>query len=158
MFLFYFRTGGSKYTHFENFEQDNEFINGLKEYFVEIRQHIDVKDSRIFDKADSGSPNIIQLNFKDFKPGSIVAIKVSQPSNVRTAIQKLRELMKSFSQTQQTDLKNIINELKLEDLNRALYRCDQEERDDGKGFDVYNIPNFGSLVYAGLQGTIFEVE
>jgi glycogen debranching enzyme len=35
----------------------------------------------------------------------------------------------------------------------VLYRCEAEERDSSGGEDgVYNIPNHGPLVYAGLQG------
>lgn len=71
---------------------------------------------------------------------------------MRAAIFKLLKLKHDFSQTEPTELRKIISTFNLEDLNYALYRCDQEERDDGNGFDVYNIPNFGSLVYAGFQG------
>lgn len=43
--------------------------------------------------------------------------------------------------------------LSLIDLNFVLYRCEAEERDSSDGQDgVYNIPNHGPLVYAGLQG------
>ena len=43
--------------------------------------------------------------------------------------------------------------LDLVDLNFVLYRCEPEERDFLGGTDgVYMIPNYGSLVYAGLQG------
>ncbi|PWY86908.1 glycogen debranching enzyme [Aspergillus heteromorphus CBS 117.55] len=43
--------------------------------------------------------------------------------------------------------------LSLIDLNFVLYRCEAEERDSSNGQDgVYNIPNHGPLVYAGLQG------
>lgn len=43
--------------------------------------------------------------------------------------------------------------LSLFDLNFVLYRCEQEERDWSGGSDgVYNIPNHGPLIYAGLQG------
>lgn len=44
-------------------------------------------------------------------------------------------------------------QLSLIDLNFVLYRCEPEERDSSGGSDgVYNIPNHGALVYAGLQG------
>ena len=47
-----------------------------------------------------------------------------------------------------------IEELDLLDLNYALYRCDQEERDDGNGGGAYEVPGAGSLVYCGLQGIV----
>jgi glycogen debranching enzyme len=41
----------------------------------------------------------------------------------------------------------------LVDLNFILYRCESEERDSSDGKDgVYDIPGYGKLVYAGLQG------
>ncbi|KAJ9249429.1 CAZyme family GH13 [Paecilomyces variotii] len=49
--------------------------------------------------------------------------------------------------------KEAFSDLDLVDLNFVLYRCDAEERDSSEGQDgVYNIPNYGPLVYAGLQG------
>ena len=45
------------------------------------------------------------------------------------------------------------SELDLLDLNFVLYRCDAEERDSSRGQEgVYVIPEYGPLVYAGLQG------
>lgn len=73
--LKYFRNGASKYTRFENFEEDESYINGVKEYFVEVREHIPVVDSQMLERVDSGTANVTQLNFKNFKPGSVVAIK-----------------------------------------------------------------------------------
>lgn len=41
------------------------------------------------------------------------------------------------------------------DLNKVLYRCDQEEREETcDKFGVYNVPGYGPLVYAGLQGIV----
>lgn len=41
----------------------------------------------------------------------------------------------------------------LADLNLILYRAESEEKDSSDNRDgCYNIPNFGPLVYAGLQG------
>ena len=45
-----------------------------------------------------------------------------------------------------------INQLNLIDLNYALYRCDQEERDDGHGGGAYVVPGAGAFVYCGLEG------
>lgn len=45
------------------------------------------------------------------------------------------------------------SELSLVDLNFVLHRSDPEERDSSNGEDgVFIIPNYGPLVYAGLQG------
>ena len=52
------------------------------------------------------------------------------------------------------EVNGFIKELDLLDLNYALYRCDQEERDDGKGGAAYEVPGAGTLVYCGLQGIV----
>lgn len=46
-----------------------------------------------------------------------------------------------------------VAELDQLDLNVIMYRCDGEERDYSNGQDgVYEIPNYGPLVYAGIAG------
>ena len=49
-------------------------------------------------------------------------------------------------------IESAVGELNLLDLNYALYRCDQEERDDGHGGGAYVVPGAGSFVYCGLEG------
>ncbi|XP_050499688.1 glycogen debranching enzyme isoform X2 [Diabrotica virgifera virgifera] len=146
------KSGGSKYTKWHPFIKDCKWINGLPDYQVCVKEHIQVPDSDIFEKVDSGTKNVTQLNFKNFKPGSVVVIKSSLPEPMRAAIKTVRTLISSISLAKPTELATIVNKMTLADMNRALYRCGQEERDEGFGFDTYNIPSFGSMVYAGLQG------
>ncbi|KAF5274002.1 hypothetical protein FQA39_LY01117 [Lamprigera yunnana] len=141
----------SKYTQPEKFTKNSKWINGLSEYHVDIKQHIQLVNSDVFELGNNDDPNILQLDFKNFKPGSVVAIKVSLQKDVDASIKKLRKLM-TFSRQSANNLQQIVEKLSLSDLNRVLYHCDAEERDEGKGFGTYDIPNFGPLVYCGFQG------
>ena len=53
-----------------------------------------------------------------------------------------------------SSLEDILADMSLDDLNRVIYRCDAEEKDDGKGFGTYDIPKHGRLPYCGLQGRL----
>ncbi len=50
-----------------------------------------------------------------------------------------------------TQMKSLSSSLTLTDLNYILYRCENEEKDEGKGGGVYNVPGAEPLVYCGLQ-------
>ena len=87
------------------------------------------------------------IDFVDFHPGDIVILKTQPPSSSVQAIQNLEHLLKDDTTAR------LFNSLKLGDLNKILYRCENEERDDSDGnCGVYVIPNYGPLVYSGLQG------
>ena len=73
---------------------------------------------------------------------------------VTKSLKQVRKLMTLISRNESSELKEVISRMKLADLNRTLYRCDQEERDEGYGIGVYDIPNHGPLVYCGLQGVM----
>ncbi|KAL4999294.1 hypothetical protein BDV10DRAFT_165128 [Aspergillus recurvatus] len=80
-----------------------------------------------------------------FIPGSIALFETSVPS--------LEHADKLSNDGLTEGAVEAFSELNLIDLNFVLYRCDAEERDSSAGQDgVYNIPNYGPLVYAGLQG------
>lgn len=136
----------------DEFIRDSQYINGLTNYHLNLKQHIGINESNVFQETNSHKLNVTQLDFKCFKPGSIVVIKTSLPESMQKAVEKIRNLINQFSLTKSNDLTNIIDKLTLADLNRILYRCQQEEKDEGFNFDTYNIPKFGYLVYAGLQG------
>ena len=50
-----------------------------------------------------------------------------------------------------SQLTSLSSSLSLIDLNYILYRCDNEEKDEGNGGSVYVVPGAGPLVYCGLQ-------
>lgn len=77
--------------------------------------------------------------------------------HTRTHFDKLKALVNAFhtkNGAEYDNLKAIISKLNLNDLNRLIYRCDQEERDMGKGSGTYDIPGYGPLVYCGTQGFV----
>ena len=92
--------------------------------------------------------------------------RVSLNTAVKQAVMSIRNCLSQFGyrmhtysgrnlkQFSSTELEAILTRLSLNDLNRVLYRCDGEERDDGMGFGAYNIPNYGYLPYCGLQGNL----
>ena len=79
-----------------------------------------------------------------FPPGSIALFETWIPSAEHS------EGLDTFVTSGAADA---FKQTSLTDLNFILYRCDAEERDFSAGQDgVYNVPNHGPLMYAGLQG------
>ena len=69
------RNGTSPFQYPKKYVKDEKVINGISEYLVNIKEHIQICDSSILEKVDSGDPKITQLNFVNFQPGSVVAIR-----------------------------------------------------------------------------------
>lgn len=80
----------------------------------------------------------------DFAPGSIALFETWMPS---------AEHSEGLDKFITSGAHEALRELDMVDLNFVLYRCEPEEHDFlGADDGVYNIPNCGTLVYAGLQG------
>lgn len=93
----------------------------------------------------------------NLRPGSVVALRISSHDDTLPHFARIEELVTSFRNEngeKYEEVKSIISKLDLNDLNYAIYRCDQEDRDMGKGLGTYNIPNFESMVYCGTQGFV----
>ena len=98
------------------------------------------------------------VEFTDqFRPGSIVLLQISPLPQIR---QSLFDLQYNISQYENStsSFHQLIDQLTLVDLNRVLYRSSLEEQADGNGFDVYIVPNYGPMVYCGLQGQMSILE
>lgn len=148
-------------------EKNKEYIVGLSDYRLEIREHISLVESKMVDLSDASEQNLQELDFSNFTPGSVIAFRVAPHPVGKAAVQYLRRHLTHMGyipgpQTEagagaavcssEESIESIVKALTLSDLNRVLFRCDVEERAEDRGGATYNFPRFGSLVYCGLQG------
>jgi glycogen debranching enzyme len=83
---------------------------------------------------------------ENFPPGSIALFETWIPS---------AEHSEGLSRFLCSGAGEACKDLTESDLNALLYRAEAEERDTSGGADgTYDIPNYGKLVYCGLQGWI----
>ncbi|XP_053966475.1 glycogen debranching enzyme isoform X1 [Anastrepha ludens] len=139
------------------FKKDPNYIKGFSQFQLNLREHIPLNKSKIFRATPYIDGNITQLDFENLYPGSIVAVRVSLHNPNKPHAENLQKLVISLqyeSGPMYDELREIIGKLDLVDLNRALFTCDEEERDHGYGGATYDIPNYGRIVYCGLQGFI----
>ncbi|CUS13214.1 unnamed protein product [Tuber aestivum] len=91
---------------------------------------------------DHGTTTTITVPEK-FPPGSIALLETWIPG---TDGESLAQFVTSGAE-------EAFANTSLVDLNFVLYRCESEEKDSSDNRDgCYNIPRYGALVYAGLQG------
>ena len=113
---------------------DKTWLKGLPSRVVAL------ESTKIDSKADE---TVITIT-GNFPPGSIALFETSIPG---------AEHSEGLDTFVTSGAKAAFSQLSLVDLNFVLYRCEAEERDFSGGKDgVYSIPNYGPLVYAGLQG------
>uniref|UniRef100_A0A3Q3IKW1 Glycogen debranching enzyme n=1 Tax=Monopterus albus TaxID=43700 RepID=A0A3Q3IKW1_MONAL len=150
------------------YKKDDNYINGMPEYTVEIKEHIPLQESTVVKQAgvtSKGRSEFVQeITFQKLTPGSVIAFRVSLDPKAQKLVGVLRHFLSQFSPKYRRGsapdenppeillkpLAQLMSKLTLADLNILLFRCDSEEREDGGG--CYNIPGWESLKYAGLQG------
>ncbi|KAL7270191.1 bifunctional 4-alpha-glucanotransferase/amylo-alpha-1,6-glucosidase [Rhizina undulata] len=112
---------------------DEKFLRGLPSKVV------DLENPKIEEKGRDSIVTVPDV----FPPGSVTLLETWIPGIERDDLDDFvtHGAEEAFAETT------------LAELNFILYRCDSEERDYSKGQDgVYDIPGYGQLVYAGLQG------
>ena len=113
---------------------DKKFLKGLPSTAFDY-EHVIIESK--------GDETVITIP-ADFAPGSIALFETWLPGAEHS--QGLDNFIASGAH-------EAFAELDLFDLNFVLYRCEPEEHDFLGGSDgVYKIPNYGPLVYSGLQG------
>ncbi|KAH9488900.1 hypothetical protein Btru_058327, partial [Bulinus truncatus] len=149
------------------YKRDNNFINGLPNYYLQLREHFPIHDSQVIKSKSHSEGQATEISFSSLTPGTVVAIKCSLPDIARRAILEIRRGLghfgyrmrtysgnTMFSETDKCHFRAIVSKLTFADLNRILFRIDQEERDDCYEFGAYRVPNSGPLVYCGLKGVM----
>ena len=76
------------------------------------------------------SDGVTLIELHDLQPGSAISFLFKLPEKQDKACRRLRETIQTKGPT---ELPQICSKLNFDDLNRVLFRCDQEEREDGKG-------------------------
>ncbi|CAK6439145.1 unnamed protein product [Pipistrellus nathusii] len=150
------------------YKKDEKCINGMPTVTVEIREHIQLHQSKIVKHAGvttKGPREYIQeIEFENLSPGSVVVFRVSLDPHAQVAVGILRSHLTQFSPhfkagslvvdnsdpILKVPFTSIASRLTLAELNQVLYRCEAEEREDGGG--CYDVPRWAPLKYAGLQG------
>lgn len=114
--------------------EDKKFLRGLPS------KVIDLPGIRLESKE---TETIISVRDK-FPPGSIALFETWIPT---------AEHATGLDTYITSGARDAVAGLDLVDLNFLLYKCEAEERDSSDGRDgCYDIPGYGKLVYAGLQG------
>lgn len=116
--------------------EDLELIKGIETELVELSGF-----SCSYDESSRAS--IITLP-DDFPAGSIAIFKTHQNG----VDEGLDHFVRSGAM-------KAVSELNLESLNSILFRSEPEEMDVTEGrIGTYDVPNYGKLVYSGLQGWV----
>ncbi|KAL7671642.1 hypothetical protein ACOME3_006533 [Neoechinorhynchus agilis] len=138
------------------FVADDSLINGLLGYNLSIREDVNVEESQFVHYTNDGNEGGY-VRFKDFGFGSVIAFKTTLSDSVVNSLNEIRKHAADFG-VKDGKFHSLIKALSPLDLNTVLYRCGAEEVDDCLGFGPYTVPNFGDLVYCGLQGIMSVLE
>nr|XP_039272598.1 glycogen debranching enzyme-like [Styela clava] len=136
-----------------SFAQYPDVINGLTG--VNIHSDCDVslnQSSCCVIECDPENKNAQKIVFTDFPPGSVLVFRMKLMESAEANAIKVRSIVKKLIDNQDIEFKTALASLNLEDLNRVLFRCDEEEKSDGFGIGVYNFQGWDSLKYCGLVG------
>ncbi|CAK1552429.1 unnamed protein product [Leptosia nina] len=133
-----------------------EYINGLKEYAVEVARDVPVAQSRVFAVERREGAHTV-LEWRALEPGSIAVVRVAPAGPHAAALATLSRVLRTCPTADPLRLAPALTDLHPVDFNTLLFCCDAEERERTSG-GTYEVPGHGALVYAGLQGIVSSLE
>jgi glycogen debranching enzyme len=99
-------------------------------------------------ECNDGLAKSFEVHFNNFHPGAVVFFEATLHDDEAQASEVLSGLHNDHS------LFEHFKHLDCLDFNYLLYRCEAEERSVDGNSGVYNIPEYGPLVFAGIQGFV----
>ncbi|CAN9506545.1 unnamed protein product [Ophioblennius macclurei] len=145
-------------------KQNSDTNNGFNNWKINIREHIQLQDSKVEIRTRKRKSSNQEIILGKVPQGYVIILRVALDSKSQQCLKALRHHLVQFSSQYQTEslpdqnsqsvlsepLMSILSRLTLADMSMLLYRCDAEEREDGRG--CYKIPHWSPLIYGGLQG------
>ncbi|EFO20837.2 hypothetical protein LOAG_07652 [Loa loa] len=131
-------------------ESDNKIV-GLNGAKVEVREHLKANDSKLAIVKQNETDG--KLHLKHFPSGSVIVIKVSSVKKATEAINLIQNYLSGKNDSIKTSFVNALKQSTLQTYNMLLFRCAAEDQADF-GSGSYNIPNWKTLDYCGLQGLL----
>lgn len=105
------------------------------------------------DLKEISNPRIISNNDGDGHFDEVIVPDYFPPGSVMVFSTVMQDLTSDLEAHCVSGAKEAFSTLDVVDLNIVLFRADGEERDATGGRDgTYNIPDYGQLVYCGLEG------
>ncbi|CDW52751.1 glycogen debranching enzyme [Trichuris trichiura] len=150
----------------------DRFIIGLKDYELIMKEDVMPFESEHIESVKSNAQQLTELELNDLPPSSVIVLSVTLSRESRYALVTLQkeltrvnlymvQLMQKWDMEQykfeSPDLQQIVHRMTLQDINYVLYRWEGEERSDDPSAGAYDIPNFGRLIYCGLQGLMHHL-
>ncbi|EFA84547.1 glycogen debranching enzyme [Heterostelium album PN500] len=135
---------GARITNSHDWHRNDQLLTGVN-IDVETYYGNSVFDKYCYIENDYSLERNLKLKLKDFPPGAILLFRGEVPAECTTAMNQLDVALSEVSA-----LDNAIRSFTLLDMNTILFKHPEEERVNGGG--GYNIPNYGTLPFCGIQG------
>ena len=134
------------------YKKNESVINGMENYDLKFEENIENLDQSFFISHIKCDDDETVFYFKYLPPGTVIGFSFGLR----------KELLESFEQfgsgCKSSDVDSIITRLSFDELNILLYRVSDEEVDEEISSNAYNVPNYGSLIFCGLQGFVNILE
>ncbi|CAJ0581715.1 unnamed protein product, partial [Mesorhabditis spiculigera] len=127
-------------------EGDNSLI-GLSNYRTDVREHVPLEETK------SCKVHGEHLQLTDFPAGAVVAFSISLKEDAQKALAFARNFAEGLCTEIDDALHSTLEALPFSAFQFLLFSSDSEER-AVIGDGAFSIPNYGALVYCGLQGLI----